>query len=104
VGLASIIAAEYPGWGAEFATVMISVIVLNQVVGPPFFKWALHLAGEVHVRSDGSFEVERKVLIFGWENQSLALAHQLQKQNWKVEFVVTHSTPEMLGQEELCHP
>jgi Trk K+ transport system NAD-binding subunit/Kef-type K+ transport system membrane component KefB len=100
VGLASIIAVEYPGWGAEFATVMISVIVLNQVVGPPFFKWALHLAGEVHVRSDGSFEVERKVLIFGWENQSLALAHQLQKQNWKVEFVVTHPTPEMLGQEE----
>jgi Trk K+ transport system NAD-binding subunit/Kef-type K+ transport system membrane component KefB len=99
VGLASIIAAEYPGWGAEFATVMISVIVLNQVVGPPFFKWALHLAGEVHVRSDGSFEVERKVLIFGWENQSLALAKQLQKQNWKVEFAVTHSTPEMLGQE-----
>jgi len=99
VGLATIIAAEYPGWGAEFATVMISVIVLNQVVGPPFFKWALHLAGEVHVRSDGSFDVERKVLIFGWENQSLALANQLKKQNWKVEFVVTNPTLEMLGHD-----
>ncbi len=100
VGLASIIATEYPGWGAEFATVMISVIVLNQIVGPPFFKWALQLAGEVHVRSDGTFEVERKVLIFGWENQSLALANQLQKQNWKVEFVVSHPTPEMLVHDE----
>lgn len=89
VGLATIIAAEYPGWGTEFATVMISVIVLNQIVGPPLFKWALHLAGEAHVKSDGSFDVERKVLIFGLENQSLALANQLSKQNWKVEFVVT---------------
>lgn len=100
VGLATIIAAEYPGWGAEFATVLISVIVLNQIVGPPLIKWALHLAGEVHVKSDGSFDVERKVLIFGWENQSLALANQLQKQNWQVEFVVTNPTVEILGHEE----
>jgi Trk K+ transport system NAD-binding subunit/Kef-type K+ transport system membrane component KefB len=88
VGLATIIATEYSGWGTEFATIMISVIVLNQIVGPPLFKWALHLIGEVHVKSDGSFEVERKVLIFGQENQSLALANQLSKQKWKVEFVV----------------
>lgn len=100
VGLATIIATEYPGWGAEFATVMISVIVLNQIVGPPLFKWALHMAGEVHVKSDGSFDVERKILIFGWENQSIALANQLKKQNWKVEFIVTNPTVEILANEE----
>ncbi len=100
VGLATIIAAAYPGWGGEFATVMISVIVLTQVVGPPLFKWALHMAGEVHVKSDGTFDVERKVLIFGWENQSLALANQLSKQNWKVEFVVADPTVEVLGNRD----
>lgn len=100
VGLATIIASEYTGWGGEFATVMISVIILNQIIGPPLFKWALHLAGEVHVRSDGSYEVERKVLIFGWENQSLAVANQLTKQNWKVEFVVVDPSMEILGNEE----
>lgn len=100
VGLATIIATEYPGWGPEFATVMISVIVLNQIVGPPLFKWALHMAGEVHVKSDGSFDVERKILIFGWENQANALANQLKKQNWKVEFVVTNPTVEILATEE----
>lgn len=100
VGLATIIATEYPGWGAEFATVMISVIVLNQIVGPPLFKWALHLVGEVHVRSDGSYEVEQKVLIFGWENQSVALARQLRKQNWEVEFVVKNPTLEVLENKE----
>ena len=100
IGLATIIASEYSGWGAEFATMMISVIVLNQVIGPPFFKWALHLAGEVHVKSDGSYDVERKVLIFGWENQSLALANQLSKQNWQVEFVVQDPTVELLGNKD----
>jgi len=100
VGLATIIGTAYPGWGGEFATVMISVIVLTQIVGPPLFKWALHLAGEVHVKSDGTFDVERKVLIFGWENQSLALANQLRKQNWKVEFAVADPTVEVLGNKD----
>ena len=100
VGLATIIATEYTAWGGEFATVMISVIVLNQIIGPPLFKWALHLAGEVHVKSDGTFEVERKILIFGWENQSLALANQLKKQNWKVEFVVSNPSVEVLGNSD----
>ncbi len=100
VGLATIIATEYSGWGGELATIMISVIVLNQIVGPPLFKWALNLAGEVHVKSDGSYEVERKVLIFGWENQSIALANQLKKQNWKVEFIVVNPSVETLGNDE----
>jgi len=100
VGLATIIATEYSGWGTEFATIMISVIVLNQLVGPPLFKWALHLAGEVHVKSDGSYDVEQKVLIFGWENQSLALAGQLNRQNWNVEFVVADPTVEVLGNQD----
>ena len=100
VGLATLIATEYTGWGADFATIMISVIVLNQLIGPPLFKWALHLVKEVHVRSDGSYDVDRKVLIFGWENQSKALARQLSRQNWKVEFVVTDPTVEMLGNQE----
>ncbi|MDX2430144.1 MAG: cation:proton antiporter [Bacteroides sp.] len=100
VGLAAIIATEYPGWGGVFATLMISVIVLNQMVGPPLFKWALHLVGEVHVKSDGSFDVERKILIFGWENQSQALASQLKKQNWKVQFVVTNPSEETLANKE----
>jgi Trk K+ transport system NAD-binding subunit len=100
VGLAAIIATEYPSWGGEFATVMISVIILNQVVGPPLFKWALQLAGEIHVKPDGTYEVERKILIFGRENQSVALAKQLAKQSWVVEFVVARPTEELLEECE----
>ena len=100
LGLATIIATDFPGWGDQFATILISVIVLNEIVGPPLFKWALQLAGEVHVKSDGTFDVERKILIFGWENQSLALAKQLKKQKWNVEFVVTDPTREKLENKE----
>ncbi len=100
LGLATILATAFPGWGDRFATILISMIVLNEIVGPPLFKWALHLAGEVHVKPDGSFDVERKILIFGLENQSLALASQLKKQKWRVEFVVTNPSTEMLGSKE----
>jgi Trk K+ transport system NAD-binding subunit/Kef-type K+ transport system membrane component KefB len=100
VGLAIIIATEYPGWGGQFATILISVIVLNQLVGPPLLKWALHLAGEVHVKPDGSLETERKILIFGWESHSRALAGQLQKQKWVVEFVVPEPSAEILGNKD----
>jgi len=100
VGLATIIATEYPGWGGVFATLMISVIVLNQLVGPPLFKWALHHVGEAHVKPDGTVETERKILIFGWESHSRALARQLQKQKWVVEFVVPDPSDEILGNKD----
>jgi Trk K+ transport system NAD-binding subunit/Kef-type K+ transport system membrane component KefB len=100
LGLATLIGSEFSEWGESITTILISVIVLNEIVGPPLFKWALHLADEVHVKSDGSFDVERKILIFGWENQSRSLANQLRKQNWKVEFVINNPTPEALGNEE----
>lgn len=100
VGLATIIATEYTGWGPQFATIMISVIVLNQIVGPPIFRWALQIVNEVHVRSDGSIDNEQKALIFGWENQSLALAAQLKNHNWSVEFVVVDPSIEILANKD----
>jgi len=100
LGLATIIASAFPGWGAGLSTILISVIVLNEIVGPPLFKWALNLAGETHVRPDGSFEIEKKVLVFGMENQSFALANQLRKQGWQVEFVVPVASGDFIPQSD----
>ena len=100
LGLATIIASAFPGWGDGFTTILISVIVLNEIVGPPLFKWALQMTGEVHLKSDGTQDEEKKVLIFGWENQSVAVANQLIRQNWKVEFVVVNPSLETLGNNE----
>jgi Kef-type K+ transport system membrane component KefB len=52
LGLAKEVAVAFPEWGAAFSSMMISVIVLNQIVGPPFFKWAMYLAGEALPRDD----------------------------------------------------
>ena len=98
--VSKIIATEYAGWGGQFATIMISLIVLNQIIGPPLFKWALHLVKEAHIRPDGTTETEKRILIFGWENQSHALANQLKKQNWNVEFVVVNPSKETRKHKE----
>jgi Trk K+ transport system NAD-binding subunit/Kef-type K+ transport system membrane component KefB/mannitol/fructose-specific phosphotransferase system IIA component (Ntr-type) len=90
LGLAKEVTVEFPQWGAVFATIMIAVIVLNQIVGPPFFKWGLHLAREARPRDLGpSTEAVRDAVIFGLEGESLALARLLQSNNWEVKIATT---------------
>ncbi|MCB0397462.1 MAG: cation:proton antiporter [Flavobacteriales bacterium] len=85
LGLATVVAAEFPEWGVQFSTIVIGVIVLNQLVGPPLFKWALGIAGEDHSRAETpGFDGNRDCVIFGLENQSVALARQLAANGWKV--------------------
>ncbi|MEQ8550569.1 MAG: cation:proton antiporter [Cyclobacteriaceae bacterium] len=88
LGLATVIANEFPGWGEEFATVIIAVIVINQFLGPPLFKWAIYQLGEDRVKAPTpDFDGQRDALIFGYESQSLALARQLLDNNWNVTIV-----------------
>ena len=90
VGLAKEVTVEFPQWGALFATIMIAVIVLNQIAGPPFFKWALYLAKEARPQGEGpSDEDVRDAVIFGLEGESLALARLLQTNNWEVKIATT---------------
>ncbi len=86
LGLAKEVAVEFPGWGEEFATIIISVIVLSQIIGPPFIKWAIHRVKEDHPRGETAvFDGVRDALIFGIDDQSLAVARQLQNHNWQVK-------------------
>lgn len=85
VGLAIEVANEFPAWGHEFATIVIAVIVLNQFVGPPLFKYALNKIGESHKRLQVSgFAGFHDAIIFGLEDQSLALARLLKNHDWDV--------------------
>jgi len=45
------VADEFTLWGSEFATIMITVIVMNQIIGPPLFKWAINKVGESNLRA-----------------------------------------------------
>ncbi|MEJ2638014.1 MAG: cation:proton antiporter [Desulfosarcinaceae bacterium] len=90
LGLAREVTVEFSQWGAVFATIMIAVIVLNQVLGPPLLKWALVLAGEARPRGEGPAEEGvRDALIFGLDGDSLALARLLQSNNWEVKIATT---------------
>lgn len=95
LGLVMVVATKYTGWGNEFATILIAVIVLNQIVGPPLFKWALTYLGESHVKASGQeFDGVHDALIIGLENQSVALAKQLQTANWNVKIATRRKSIE----------
>ncbi len=94
LGLAREVAVEFPEWGEAFAAMMIAVIILNQLVGPPLFKWALHMAGESHVKA-GRRDLRGLpvAFIFGLEGQSLALARQLHAHGWVVRVLTLITEP-----------
>lgn len=88
LGLATIVAEEFPVWGHEFETIIIAIIVINQLIGPPLFKWSLNYVKESHLRAKmDDLKSTRDALIFGIESQSIALAKQLEKHNWKSRLV-----------------
>ncbi|MEK6256833.1 MAG: cation:proton antiporter [Chloroflexota bacterium] len=92
LGLAKEISDEFPLWGDSFATVLISVIILNQLVGPPLFKWAINLVGESRSRAKTmEFDGVRDVIILGLKAQSVSLARQLLSHNWQVKLVCTEA-------------
>ncbi len=86
LGLATIVANAFPAWGNEFSTIVIAVIVLNQFVGPPLFKWSINLVGESRLKANvPHFDGVRDALIIGMESQSVALARQLKEHGWEAE-------------------
>ncbi|WP_457616015.1 monovalent cation:proton antiporter family protein [Lutibacter sp.] len=90
LGLATIISVEFPTWGHQFETIIIAIIVINQLVGPPLFKWSLNYVKESHLRAKiPEFDSTRDAVIFGLENQAVALARQLQKNKWEARIVNT---------------
>ncbi|PLX13045.1 MAG: potassium transporter TrkA [Marinilabiliales bacterium] len=85
LALAFEVAGDFPDWGMQFATIIIAVIVLNQIIGPPLFKWSIKLVGESHLALKGNEGTHRTALIFGLEHHSLRLARDLQKEHYSVE-------------------
>src|SRR5687767_7568888 len=47
LGLASIVAVEYPGWGTQAQTLIVALIALHEIVGPVVFRYGLARAGDL---------------------------------------------------------
>jgi len=50
MGLAKDVAREFPEWGQVFASMMIFQMAINQIVGPPLFKYAIVSMGECRAK------------------------------------------------------
>lgn len=88
LGLTTLIAAEFPSWGYEFQTIIIAIIVLNQLIGPPLFKMAINFVGESHLKhKTPDFDGVKDAVIFGLESQSIALAMSLKQHSWNPKIV-----------------
>jgi Trk K+ transport system NAD-binding subunit len=104
IGLARELAnqKEFMPWGDELATILIAVIIINQVIGPPLFKWAISIAGESRTRASGhAFDGTRDAVILGHKTgQPLLLADRLIQHAWEITLVVVDAELE----EEIDRP
>jgi Trk K+ transport system NAD-binding subunit len=92
LGLARETAVFFPDTlGGEFSTMIISVVVLNEIFGPMLLKYSLRQVGEAQM-PDGSSGEQRRLLILGVEPQSIALARQMTAKGWQV--VVADTDPQ----------
>lgn len=87
LGLAKEVANEFPLLGNDFATLMVAIIVISQLTGPPFFKFAIRLVGESHLPKDIQPDEILDVVIVGIESQSRQLAERLLAHGWRVKLV-----------------
>lgn len=84
LGLAREVAVEFPTLGDSFATIVISVVVLNEIFGPIMLKTALTRAGETNLPTPRQRDEVRDALIFGIESLSIEVARQLRGNRWQV--------------------
>ena len=47
LGFGSIVAAEFPEWGANVQTLLVALIAIHELVGPIVFRQGLARAGEL---------------------------------------------------------
>ena len=88
LGLAKEAAVEFPLLGNNFSTLIIAVVVINETIGPLFFKRAIKLMDEAHTRGEtAEFDGVRDALIFGVDGQAVVLGRQLESHGWQVKLV-----------------
>lgn len=52
LGMAIVVAENFPEWGEQFKALALGVIAINQVVGPVLFHWLLLKKGEASIKPD----------------------------------------------------
>lgn len=85
LGLSAEAAMHFPKLGVAFQTLIVSVILLNEIFGPLFLKNVLRMVGEANEPSDViEKSLQRRAVILGIDGQSITLARQLAQSGWQV--------------------
>lgn len=91
LGLASEVGMAFPTFGRAFQTSIIAVVLVNQVLGPIFFKIAVRSAGEAGKGAgDDEHDEDRIVptaLVVGYTPQTMGIAMKLLNEKWNVVMV-----------------
>lgn len=68
LGFASLVAAEFPGWGTRIQLLLVALIALHELVGPVVFRHALVHAGELDAVPRGPLVVvsNREPYLHAW--------------------------------------
>lgn len=80
LGLAREAVVQFPELGQSFATLIIAVVVLNEIAGPLFLASALRGAGE----AGGGADEVRRAVVFGIAQGTYDLADRLDGAGWHV--------------------
>jgi Kef-type K+ transport system membrane component KefB len=63
LGLTIIVASQYPAWGLQLQTLVVSLIAIHEVIGPVLFRAALARAGEIgRMDAEGDAVAEARAL------------------------------------------
>jgi hypothetical protein len=82
---------SFPGWGRAFQTAIVSIVLVNQLVGPLLFKIALRRTGESgKAQGDGEIDLDAAIptaLLCGSTPEAVTMAVKLLQDRWKVVLV-----------------
>lgn len=99
LGLAKQIQLLYPGWGSYFATMIVAVVICNQLLGPPLLRYVLRFVGDAKKREVGKVD-GLSALVFSSENNAHSAAGpvaRLEMCGWHAhsQLIEVEETPEV---------
>ena len=106
LGLASEMGVLFPGFGADFQTALIAVILINQIVGPVLFRVAARAVGEAGKGGNAGDEWDQDAvvpvaLVVGKTPGALAVAARLLSEHWAVTLVCASAEEAELALSEI---
>ncbi|TYZ63925.1 hypothetical protein PybrP1_009498 [[Pythium] brassicae (nom. inval.)] len=83
LGLAKQIQLLYPGWGSYFSTMIVAVVICNQLIGPPLLRYVLRLVGDAKKKEVGKVD-GLSALVLSVGINSIGAISRLEMCGWNV--------------------